>query len=129
MKKKAALSLVLMLCLLLSACSGPKTFAAKYETKSGSEQLEFFKDGTVELYSKNMLVTGTYEKIGTHTYEVRLTYLFVQMRYTAVRAGDTITLTDNSSGKVHTYYLVGRNTDSSSVPEQRPWNVDDEELK
>lgn len=107
MKKHMALALSLVFCMFLAACSGPKTFNRLYETKNGSEQLEFFDDGTVEVYNDGVLITGTYEHVEKHTYKVRLNILFMQVRYTAVVDGDMITLTeDGNDSNFQKYYLV-----------------------
>lgn len=111
MKKKAVLISVaavvvvlsVVVCAVLSS-TGPGYFRATYD--GGEETLDFYKDGTIELYGKDMLFDGTYEKIEKNTYEVRINALIVRLTYTAVKDGKTITLTNNADeSKVKTYTL------------------------
>lgn len=107
MKKMLAVSWAVILCLAFVGCSSPKTFNAVYESEDGESLLEFYEDETVELFFDNMLVTGTYKWTAKNTYEIRVSMWFIQMRYTAVREGKTITLTDNSdSSQCYVYTLV-----------------------
>lgn len=106
MKRQAALALSLAFCMFLVACSGPKTFNRCYESEDGSEQVEFFDDGTVEVFSEGMVVTGTYKRVDKNTYEIRLNVLFAQMRCTGVIEGKTLTLTEiGSENLIGKYYL------------------------
>ena len=104
MKKGAVLSLVLVLCLLLSGCS--KTFSGLYLREDGQETLEFFKDGTVEAIYDGMYFDGTYEKIDKNKYEIFLDALFFRTRYVAVIDGDMLELYSEGTGKTYYYYLV-----------------------
>lgn len=104
MRKKAVILFVVVACLLLSAC-GKGYFRATYE--GGEETVEFYEDGTMEMYKGNMVIEGTYERIEKNTYDVRINALLFQMRYTVVRDKEGITVTDNSDEtSVYTYYLV-----------------------
>ena len=105
-KKISAVALVLILCLSLTAC-GKGDFERRYETESGSAVLDFYKDGTMELYENNLIIKGTYEKTGNNTYDAQLTLLFAQMRYKMEIKGDVLTLTEISEAEdVFTYHRV-----------------------
>ena len=104
MRKGAVLSLVLVLCLLLSGCS--KTFSASYLHEDGEEVIEFFKDGTIEVTNKSFITSGTYEYIEKDIYEIRMNVLWGQRKYKAVFDDDMLELTLESTGEVFIYYLI-----------------------
>lgn len=109
--KKKTLIISVAACVLLGAvvafvllsANSPGYFRATYE--SGGETLEFYKDGTMELYGKDMVFEGTYERTEKNTYEVRINALIVQLRFMAVKDGDTIIFTDKSDDSTNTYTL------------------------
>lgn len=108
MKKYTALALSLVLCLFLTACSGPETFEGYYEFRNDEHvsSVEFFKDGTAEVYQDGLFIEGTYKKTGNNEYELRITLLFVQQRYKIERTHDSVTVINPEKDTAVVYDLV-----------------------
>lgn len=106
-KKKSTLVSVVAACVILvvvavvgiRSATGPGYFRATFEARNG-ETLDFYKDGTVELFGDSMLFEGTYERTEKNTYTIRINALIMQLRFTAVKDGNTLTVTDNADAEV-----------------------------
>lgn len=104
MKKRAVFSIILLVCLLFSACTKEDDngyFEASYtrtlEIQGGTETIEFKKNGTVTFHS-SIPMTGDYEMIEENTYDV---IMGQNIKYTAFKEEDKITLKQQySNGKL-----------------------------